>query len=109
MDDLTKVSFTNLEKIIYPALDLKKSRLIEYYIRVAPWMLGSLKNRVIVMNRYPDGVDKDGFYEKDAPAGIPPWVETFKTYSEQHNGKYIMLYAITWIPLSGWRTWPPLR
>jgi bifunctional non-homologous end joining protein LigD len=81
-DDLTKVSFTNLEKIIYPALDLKKSRLIEYYIRVAPWMLGSLKNRVIVMNRYPDGVDKDGFYEKDAPAGIPPWVETFKTYSE---------------------------
>jgi bifunctional non-homologous end joining protein LigD len=82
MDDLTKVSFTNLDKIIYPALDLKKSRVIEYYIRIAPLMLGSLKKRIIVMNRYPDGVDKEGFYEKDAPAGIPPWVETFKRYSE---------------------------
>lgn len=82
MDDLTKVSFTNLEKVLFSGLDLKKLRVIEYYIRIAPLMLGSLKNRVIVMNRYPDGVDKDGFYEKDAPAGIPPWVETFNTYSE---------------------------
>ncbi|MDO8726151.1 MAG: non-homologous end-joining DNA ligase [Candidatus Methanoperedens sp.] len=82
MDDLTKVSFTNLEKVIYPDLELKKSRVIEYYIRVAPWMLGFLKNRVIVMNRYPDGIGKEGFYEKDAPAGVPPWVETFNIYSE---------------------------
>src|SRR5659263_139018 len=82
MDNLTKVSFTNLEKILFPGLDLKKSRVIEYYRRIAPLMLGLLKNRVIVMNRYPDGVDKDGFYEKDAPAGMPPWVDTFNTYSE---------------------------
>jgi len=82
MDDLTKVSFTNLEKVLYSGLGLKKSNVLEYYIRIAPLMLGLLKNRVIVMNRYPDGVDKGGFYEKDAPAGIPPWVETFNTYSE---------------------------
>ncbi len=82
MDDLTKVSFTNLEKVLYPDLELKKSKVIEYYIRVAPRMLGFLKNRVIVMNRYPDGIDKEGFYEKDAPMGVPPWVETFNIYSE---------------------------
>jgi bifunctional non-homologous end joining protein LigD len=82
MNNLTKVSFTNLEKILYPGLELKKSRVIEYYIRIAPRMLAYIKNRVIVMNRYPDGIGKDGFYEKDAPAGIPPWVETFNTYSE---------------------------
>jgi bifunctional non-homologous end joining protein LigD len=82
MNDLTKVSFTNLEKVLYPGLELKKSRVIEYYIRIAPRMLGFMKNRPIVMNRYPDGIGKDGFYEKDAPAGIPPWVETFNRYSE---------------------------
>jgi DNA primase len=38
---------------------LKKSGVIEYYIKIAPLMLGLLKNRVIVMNRYPDGVYKD--------------------------------------------------
>jgi bifunctional non-homologous end joining protein LigD len=82
LDDLTKVSFTNLEKVLYPDLKLKKSQVLEYYIKVAPWMLGFLKNRVIVMNRYPDGIGKEGFYEKDAPAGVPPWVETFNIYSE---------------------------
>ncbi len=81
MDDLTKVSFTNLEKVLYPKLELKKSRVIEYYIRIAPRMLGFLKNRVVVMNRYPDGIDKAGFYEKDAPMGTPFWVETFNRYS----------------------------
>jgi bifunctional non-homologous end joining protein LigD len=82
MDQLTKVSFTNLEKILYPELGLKKSQVIEYYIRIAPRMLGFLKNRPIVMNRYPDGVDSEGFYEKDRPMGIPDWVKTFKNYSE---------------------------
>jgi bifunctional non-homologous end joining protein LigD len=92
MEELTRVSFTNLEKVLYPALELKKSRVIEYYIRIAPRMLGFLKNRVIVMNRFPDGVNKDGFYEKDAPAGIPSWVETFKIYSEtaQREIKYVV-------------------
>src|SRR5659263_697868 len=50
MDNLTKVSFTNLEKILFPGLDLKKSRVIEYYIRIAPLMLGLLKNRVIAVS-----------------------------------------------------------
>jgi bifunctional non-homologous end joining protein LigD len=63
-------------------LGLKKSQVIEYYIRIAPRMLGFLKNRPIVMNRYPDGVDSEGFYEKDRPMGIPDWVKTFKNYSE---------------------------
>ncbi|MCZ7393416.1 MAG: non-homologous end-joining DNA ligase [Candidatus Methanoperedens sp.] len=92
MNELTKVSFTNLEKILYPLLGLKKSQVIEYYIRIAPRMLRFLNNRAIVMNRYPDGVDKEGFYEKDRPMGIPDWVETFKKYSEtaQRDINYIV-------------------
>ena len=82
MDELTKVSFTNLDKVLYPELGLKKSRIIKYYIEIAPRMLGFLKNRVIIMNRYPDGIGKEGFYEKDAPMGIPAWVETFNRYSK---------------------------
>ncbi len=102
MEELTKVSFTNLDKIIYPALGLKKSRVIEYYIRIAPRMLGFLKRRVIVMNRYPDGVEREGFYEKDAPQGIPPWIETFNRYSEtaQREIKHIIcndLDTIIWM------------
>jgi bifunctional non-homologous end joining protein LigD len=45
-------------------------------------MLDLLFDRPIVLTRYPDGVDKEGFYEKDAPKGTPPWVKTVKIYSE---------------------------
>jgi len=102
MDELTKVSFTNLEKILYPELGLKKSQVIEYYIRIAPRMLGFLENRPIVMNRYPDGIDKEGFYEKDAPMGVLEWVETFNSYSEtaQREINYIVcndLDTLLWL------------
>ncbi len=80
--ELTKVAFTNLDKILYPELGLKKSQVIKSYISIAPKMLKFLYNRPIVMNRYPDGIDKEGFYEKDAPLGVPPWVKTFNRYSE---------------------------
>jgi len=92
MEPLTKVSFTNLDKILYPELGVKKSQLIEYYIRVAPVMLEFLKNRAVVLNRFPNGIHNEGFYEKDSPSGLPSWVETFNTYSKtaQRELNYIV-------------------
>ncbi len=85
-DELTKASFTNLEKVIYPELGLKKSGVIKYYIEIAPKMLGFLKNRAIVMNRYPDGIGREGFYGIGALTGMPAWVKTFKRYSDSTAG-----------------------
>jgi len=89
---LTKVDFTNLEKVLYPAQRITKAQVIKYYIRMAPKMLNMLNKRPMVLTRFPNGVDKQGFYEKDAPMGTPPWVETFKRYSEtaQRNINYII-------------------
>jgi bifunctional non-homologous end joining protein LigD len=80
--NLTRVEFTNLDKILYPGLGITKAQVIEYYIKMAPKMLDLMANRPIVLTRYPNGINNEGFYEKDAPAGTPAWVETFKTYSE---------------------------
>jgi bifunctional non-homologous end joining protein LigD len=79
---LTKVEFTNLNKVLYPEVGITKAQVIEYYIRIAPKMLDLLAKRPLSLTRFPDGVDKEGFYEKDIPKGTPPWVETFKRYSE---------------------------
>lgn len=79
---LTKVEFSNLDKILYPELRITKAQVIEYYIKIAPKMLDLLAGRPTVMTRFPDGIDKEGFYEKDAPQGTPQWVKTFKKYSE---------------------------
>jgi bifunctional non-homologous end joining protein LigD len=46
-------------------------------------MLNVLADRPIVLTRFPDGIDKKGFYEKDTPLGTPHWVKTFRKYSEK--------------------------
>ncbi|TRO47915.1 DNA polymerase domain-containing protein [Candidatus Bathyarchaeota archaeon] len=82
VEKLTKVEFSNLEKILFPKLKITKAQVIEYYIKVAPKMLSFLTNRPLVVTRFPDGVNQNGFYEKDAPQGKPSWVETVKIHSE---------------------------
>jgi bifunctional non-homologous end joining protein LigD len=79
---LTKVEFTNLDKMLFPKLKITKAQVIEYYIKIAPKMLDFLANRPLVLTRFPDGVDQEGFYEKDAPQGTPSWVKTVTIYSE---------------------------
>ena len=81
-EELTKVKFTNLNKIIYPQEKITKKQIIEYYIRIAPKILNILKNRTLVLNRFPNGIEKAGFYEKNAPIGTPPWVKTIKIFSK---------------------------
>ena len=84
-EKLTKVNFTNLGKVLFPQIGVTKAQLIEYYIKIAPKMLGFLANRPLALTRFPNGVDKQGFYEKDAPEGTPPWVNTICIYSETAN------------------------
>jgi len=101
-EKLTRVDFTNLDKILYPELRVTKSQVIEYYIRIAPRMLRLLANRPLSLTRFPDGVDKEGFYEKDIPMGTPSWVKTFKRYSEsaQRDIHYIVcndLDTLIWL------------
>jgi bifunctional non-homologous end joining protein LigD len=81
-EKLTNVEFTNLDKVLFPKSKIRKRQVIQHFIRMAPKMLECLAERPVVLTRFPDGVDKEGFYEKDAPQGTPPWVETFKRYSE---------------------------
>lgn len=101
-EKLTRVDFSNLNKILYPELRVTKSQVIEYYIRIAPRMLGLLANRPLSLTRFPDGVDKEGFYEKDIPMGTPSWVKTFKRYSDtaQRDIHYIVcndLDTLLWL------------
>ena len=80
-DELTRVRFTNLEKILYPATGATKKDVIGYYIRMAPDMLPFLKGRPVTMHRFPEGIGGEDFYEKDAPAGTPDFVDIFRIYS----------------------------
>jgi bifunctional non-homologous end joining protein LigD len=65
------VHLTNLNKVFWPRLRLTKRDLLQYYADVSPWLLPHLKNRAMVMKRYPNGVDGDFFFMKRAPSPRP--------------------------------------
>ena len=102
VEKLTKVKFSNLDKILYPKLKITKAQFIEYYIKMAPKMLPFLEDRPLVLTRYPEGVEKEGFYAKNAPEGMPDWVKTVKLYSHyaKRNVNYIIcndLDTLVWL------------
>jgi bifunctional non-homologous end joining protein LigD len=80
--DLTRVRLTRLDKVLYPEAGITKQDVLLYYIRMAPFILPFLRNRPLTLHRFPDGVGGEGFFEKDAPAGTPDFVETFTRHSE---------------------------
>lgn len=83
LENLTKVKFSNLDKILYPQAGVSKAQVIEYYIRLAPKILPLIAGRPIVLTRYPDGIEgAAGFFAKNAPEGTPDWVKTVPIYSE---------------------------
>jgi bifunctional non-homologous end joining protein LigD len=70
------VTVSNLDKEMFPA-GFTKGQVIDYYIRVADYLLPHLHDRPITQKRYPDGVRGKHFYEKDAPRYTPEWVKRF--------------------------------
>ncbi len=80
-----RVELSNLQKVLYPETGFTKGQVVDYYLRIAPYMLPHLKNRPLTLKRYPNGVNEMFFYEKRCPAHRPAWVTTGKVWSEGNN------------------------
>jgi bifunctional non-homologous end joining protein LigD len=73
--DGKEVRLTNLRKIFWPELRLTKGDLIQYYADVSDVLLPHIRNRAMVMKRYPHGASGEFFFMKRAPSPRPPWIE----------------------------------
>lgn len=107
------VRLTNLKKLFWPKEKYTKGDLIEYYRAIAPYLLPYLKDRPVVLTRYPDGIEGKSFFQKDAPDFVPDWITRVKIYSKdtERDINYIvinnvetLLYVINMgtIPLHLW-------
>ncbi len=74
--DGRELELSNLDKVLYPETGFTKGEVIDYYVRVAPYLLPHLADRPLTRIRYPNGVDEASFFEKNKPAGTPRWVRT---------------------------------
>lgn len=75
------VRLTNLDKVFWPDEGYTKGDLVEYYRAVSRWMLPYLRDRPLVMTRYPDGIAGKSFFQKDAPSFAPDWIRREVVYS----------------------------
>ncbi len=75
------VPFSNLDKVFWEEEGFTKGDLIEYYREVSEWLLPYVRDRPVVMTRYPDGINGKSFFQKDAPEWVPEWVRTEKVWS----------------------------
>ncbi len=71
-----QLTLSNLDKVLYPETGFTKAEVIDYYHRIAPAMVPHLAGRALTLRRWPNGVDKQGFFEKRCPSHRPPWMPT---------------------------------
>src|SRR3954463_6498958 len=91
--DGINIEVSNLGKVFYPKSGFTKGQVIDYYVRMSPYLLPHLKNRPVTLKRYPNGALGQFFYEKDAPDFTPRWVETFPVPRRESAGniRYILV------------------
>jgi len=70
------LKISNLDKVLYPRTGTTKGEVLDYYARIAPTLLPHLKDRAVTRIRWPHGVERDSFFEKNVPGGTPSWVRT---------------------------------
>ena len=85
------LSLSNLEKDLYPAYGFTKAQILEYYRRMARFILPHLQDRALTLKRYPEGVDQAFFFEKRCPVHHPAWVKTAEVRLEHKEPMTVCL------------------
>lgn len=76
-----RVQLTHLTKLYWPKEKITKGALIDYYEKIAPFILPYLKNRPLSLKRNPNGIADKGFFQKDAGENFPAWIKTAPFFS----------------------------
>ncbi|HUZ84414.1 MAG TPA: DNA ligase D, partial [Gaiellales bacterium] len=81
--DRRRLRLTNLDKVLYPAAGTTKADVLDYHLRIAPAMLPHLRDRAVTLIRFPDGVERQPFFEKRCLPHRPAWVRVRAMPSER--------------------------
>ena len=76
------IEITHPDRVLFPDDGLTKADMAEYHHQVAPTLVRHLADRPLMLQRFPEGIDGAGFYQKEAGRGVPSWVRTFEARKE---------------------------
>lgn len=114
-EPVREVAISNRDKVFFPEKELTKGDLLDYYEKVAPWMLPYLADRPLVLTRFPDGIHGKSFYQRDAPAFVPDWLTRRMLWSDsaerevhyfivQNVESLVYLANMAAIPIHAWHS-----
>ena len=95
--DGRRLQISNLDKVMYPATETTKGEVLNYYARVAPFLLPQLAGRPVTRIRWPHGTAGPSFFEKNLPPGAPSWLRSVAvptTGSRSQSGRDTLRYPI---------------
>jgi bifunctional non-homologous end joining protein LigD len=95
-----ELTFSNLEKVLYPRANFSKRDVIEYYAAIAGVLVPHLARRALTVKRWPDGVDAQAFFQKQAPSHRPEWVKTVTLPSGRKPIDYLLaddVATVVWL------------
>ena len=77
------IKISHPDKVLFPSDGITKAELVEYYRQVGPIMIPHLRNRPVMMQRFPDGIDNEGFIQQQIPDYFPEWIQRVTVPKEQ--------------------------
>ncbi|SHM46426.1 bifunctional non-homologous end joining protein LigD [Caldanaerovirga acetigignens] len=89
-----KLKLSNLSKLMWPEDGITKADIINYFVKIAPYLLPHLKDRPIVFTRYPEGIGGESFYQKNAPDYAPKWLKTYTVVTLSGGQKRKISYVL---------------
>jgi bifunctional non-homologous end joining protein LigD len=77
-----RLAIRNLDRVVFPRTGTTKAQLLDFYVRMADVVLPHVRDRLLHLHRYPEGVEGPRFWQKACPEHRPPWVQTTPVWSE---------------------------
>lgn len=85
------ISITNSSKVLFPKAHITKEDILQYYMEIAGVMLPHMKNHLIVMQRFPNGVGDEGFFQKNISDYFPAWIKSVSVKNKNEGEVHYVL------------------
>jgi len=82
------IELSSRDKLMFPAAGITKGEVVDYYRRIAEVMLPHLRDRPVSLQRFPDGIEEEGFFQKNTPDYFPDWFRYARLPKEGGSIKY---------------------
>ena len=86
-----ELSISNPQKVLFPDDGITKEEIVRYYERVAPLVVQHAQDRPVALHRFPDGIGKGGFFQKQKGKHFPDWISTVELDTREGSTEFVVV------------------